>query len=77
MVIKLMGEWAQTAGKNEIILSQRPHTLRDLLKMLEESYPCGKWEQSTIAVNHVLYNGDYNKTITDEDICIMPLIEGG
>lgn len=72
-----MGEWATIAGKNEVTLAQPPTNLRELFKMLEESYPCGKWEQSTVALNHVLYNGDYTVPITDEDICILPLIEGG
>ena len=72
-----MGEWAHIVGSNEITLSHSPHNLRELFKMLEESYPCGKWEQSTIALNHVLYNGDYTKKITNEEICILPMIEGG
>jgi len=76
-MVKLMGECAQIAGQREVILEPPPHNLRQLFKMLEEKHPCGKWEQSTVALNHILYNGDYTKTITNEEVCILPTIEGG
>ena len=77
MIVKVMGEWAQLTGQREVILEPSPRNIRQLFKMLEEKYPCGKWKHSTVALNHVLYNGDYTKTITNEDVCILPTIEGG
>lgn len=72
-----MGEWSHIAGQREVLLEPRPHNLKQLFNMLEEKYPCGKWEQSTVALNHVLYNGDYTVEIKNEDVCILPTIEGG
>ena len=44
-----MGEWAQLTGQREVILDPSPRNIRQLFKMLEEKYPCGKWEHSTVA----------------------------
>jgi len=76
--ITVMGEWAQIAGSNDIILESHPHNIRKLFQLLEKQYPCGKWDSATVAINHVLYNGSWTKTINeDEEICLLPTIEGG
>ena len=52
-----MGEWAQIAGSNEVILESHPHNIRKLCHLLEKQHPCGRWQSATVAINHVLYNG--------------------
>ena len=78
MKIKLMGEWVQRAkGRKEVMLMYNPHSIRSLFIRLEIEYPCGKWDQATVAINGVLYT-DHNKIIDVEDeVCVMPAIEGG
>ena len=78
MKIKVMGEWAQIVGSNDIILESHPHNIRKLFQLLEKQHPCGRWQSATVAINHVLYNGSWTKTINeDEDVCILPTKEGG
>ena len=78
MKIKLMGEWAQIAGKKEVQLMYDPSNIRSLFIRLEIEYPCGKWDQATVAINGVLYT-NHNKIIVPEEdeVCVMPTIEGG
>ena len=79
MKVLLLGdEWSRVAGSKEVILESHPHNIRKLYQLLEKQYPCGTWERSTVAINHVFYNGSWTKTIKEDDsICILPLIEGG
>ena len=78
MKIKLMGEWAVITGKKEVKLMYDPSSIRSLYTRLEIEYPCGKWEHSTVAINGTLYSNDWSKTITENDeVCVMPVIEGG
>jgi sulfur carrier protein ThiS len=78
MKIKLMGEWAVIAGSKEVMLMYDPSNIRSLFIRLEIEYPCGKWDQAIVAINGVLYTS-HNKTIVPEEdeVCIMPHIEGG
>ena len=74
-----MGEWVQRAkGRKEVMLMYNPHSIRSLFIRLEIEYPCGKWDQATVAINGVLYT-DHNKIIIPEEdeVCVMPFIEGG
>ena len=79
MKVLLLGdEWSRITGSKEVILESHPHNIRKLYQLLEKQYPCGTWESSTVAINHVFYNGSWTKTIKEDDsICILPLIEGG
>ena len=77
MKIKLMGEWAQIAGKKEVMLMYDPSNIRSLFIRLEIEYPCGKWDQAVVAINGTLYT-DHTKMIDEDDeVCVMPHIEGG
>ena len=78
MKVLLLGdEWSRVAGSKEVILESHPYNIRKLYQLLEKQYPCGTWERSTVAINHVFYT-DWTKTIKEDDsICILPLIEGG
>ena len=77
MWIKLMGEWAQIAGKKEVQLMYDPSNIRALFIRLEIEYPCGKWDQAVVAINGTLYT-DHTKMIEETDeVCVMPHIEGG
>ena len=77
MKIKLMGEWALIADKKEVQLMYDPHSIRSLFIRLEIEYPCGKWDQAVVAINGTLYT-DHTKIIhEDDEVCVMPHIEGG
>ena len=77
MKIKLMGEWVVIAGKKKVQLMYDPHNIRSLFIRLEIEYPCGKWDQAVVAINGTLYT-DHTKMIKGEDeVCVMPHIEGG
>ena len=77
MKIKLMGEWAIIAGKSEVMLMYDPSNIRSLFIRLEIEYPCGKWTTAVVAINGVLYT-DHSKLIQEDDeVCVMPHIEGG
>ena len=77
MKIKLMGEWALIADKKEVQLMYDPHSIRSLFIRLEIEYPCGKWGQAIVAINGTLYT-DHTKMIKENDeVCVMPYIEGG
>ena len=77
MKIKLMGEWAVIAGKSEVMLMYDPSNIRSLFIRLEIEYPCDKWTTATVAINGVVYT-DHNKMIQeDDDVCVLPHIEGG
>ena len=72
-----MGEWALIAGKKEVQLMYDPHSIRSLFIRLEIEYPCGKQYQAIVAINGTLYT-DHTKMIKGEDeVCVMPYIEGG
>ena len=77
MKIKLMGEWSVIAGKKEVQLMYDPSNIRSLFIRLEIEYPCGKWDQAVVAINGTLYTDHTKMIIEDDEVCVMPHIEGG
>jgi molybdopterin converting factor small subunit len=77
MKIKLMGEWAQIAGQSIVQPMYDPSNIRSLFIRLEIEWPCGKWDQATVAINGTLYTDHTKKIEETDEVVVMPAIEGG
>ena len=77
MIVKLTGEFATLTGRKEVEI-YGPTNIKTLLSALDNAYPNYGWDNSNVAINGVMYSDTWFQPITeDDDIVIMPPIEGG
>ena len=77
MKIKLTGEFATLTGRQEVEI-YGPTNIKQLLKALDNSYPNYGWDNSNVAINGTMYSDAWFQRITEDDeVVIMPPIEGG
>ena len=72
MKVKLTGEFATLTGRQEVEI-YGPTNIKGLL-----SFPNYGWDNSNVAINGVMYSDAWFQPInTDDEVVIMPPIEGG
>ena len=77
MKVKLTGEFATSTGRREVEI-YGPRNIKTLLSALDNSFPNHGWDNCNVAINGVMYSNAWMHPITEDDeIVIMPLIEGG
>ena len=77
MIVKLTGEFATLTGRKEVEI-YGPTNIKTLLSALDNAYPNYGWDNSNVAINGVMYSDSWFQPIVEDDeIVIMPPIEGG
>ena len=77
MKVKLTGEFATLTGRREVEI-YGPTNIKRLLSALDSSFPNYGWDNSNVAINGVMYSDAWFQPInTDDEVVIMPPIEGG
>ena len=77
MIVKLTGEFATLTGRKEVEI-YGPTNIKTLLSALDNAYPNYGWDNSNVAINGVMYSDSWFQPIAEDDeVVIMPTIEGG
>ena len=77
MIVKLTGEFATLTGQREVEI-HGPTNIMQLLKALDRNFPNYGWDNSNVAINGTMYSNAWlQPIIEDDEIVIMPPIEGG
>ena len=77
MKVKLTGEFATLTGRREVEI-YGPTNIKGLLSALGSSFPNYGGDNSNVAINGVMYSDAWFQPInTDDEVVIMPPIEGG
>ena len=77
MKVKLTGEFATLTGRQEVEI-YGPTNIKGLLSALDSSFPNYGRDNSNVAINGVMYSDAWFQPInTDDEVVIMPPIEGG